>query len=126
MDKSSEHVLVAVAVSEIQAMVYRKILGEAGIPCTLLDLHDNPLVHDLDPKKRPTNIKVITPARDARAAKDIIKNHESARITRTISKSGEHLFFRCPHCRKYLGFPSSQKGTSQICPQCMKIIELPE
>lgn len=126
MEKEPEFELVTVAVDELQALVYKKILGEKGIRVRLLDIHDRPIGETLESKPSRSNVKVMAESSFAGEASLLIKNHEDGKITKVFSKSGEHVFIRCPFCLKYLWFPASQKGTSQICPQCLKIIELPE
>lgn len=118
--------LVAVTANEVQAMVYRKILRDRGIEARLLDANDRPVDDHINLHSALSDVKVVVPERDAELARELIKDHEDGKITKVFSRSGDHIFFRCPQCRKYLWFPAQQKGTDQLCPHCLKIVSVPE
>ncbi|GEM_PF-3077164 len=118
--------LVAVAVDEVQARIYRRLLEERGIQVLLLDADDKPIEHIGSPADTKKDIRVIASVEDLERAQEIIHQFESKRITKAISKSGSHMMFRCPHCGKYLAFPAKERGTQQFCPKCLKIIDVPE
>ena len=75
--------------------------------------------------KNISNVKIIAEEKDAERAKLIIQEHEDDKVTRKTSKSGEHVIFRCKHCRKYVRFSFKEAGSSQFCPECKRIVEVP-
>jgi hypothetical protein len=123
--KEEEAVLVAVAIDEVQARVYRKLLEDNGIRVLLADFDDIVIGEDVILGKTISNVKIIAEEKDAEMAKQIIQEHESDKITRRTSKSGEHVIFRCPHCLKYIRFTSKDSGSSQFCTECKRIVHVP-
>ena len=126
MKEHEDHVLVAVAINDVQAIVYRKLLEDRGIPVLLADFDDMIVGAEVILGKDIENVKILARARDADHAREVIREFESEKDTRITSKSGKHLMFRCPDCKKYICFPFMQRGSNQICPECLRIIELPE
>ncbi len=123
--KEEEAVLVAVAIDEVQARVYRKLLEDNGIRVLLADFDDIIIGEDVILGKNISNVKIIAEEKDAERAKLIIQEHENDKVTRKTSKSGEHVIFRCKHCRKYVRFSFKDAGSSQFCPECKRIVEVP-
>ena len=123
--KDEEAVLVAVAIDEVQARVYRKLLEDQGIRVLLADFDDIIIGDEVILGKTISNVKIIVEEKDADVAKQIIREHESDKITRRTSKSGEHVIFRCTHCLKYIRFTYKEAGSSQFCPECKRIVQVP-
>ncbi|MHC5039654.1 MAG: hypothetical protein ACYTHM_20310 [Planctomycetota bacterium] len=124
--KKDDVVLVAVAIDDSQATIYKKLLEDQGIRAMLTDFDDLVVGDEVIPGKTIPNVKIHVLVKDAKAAEELIKDYENKKITKVTSKSGQHLIFRCPNCKKYVMFPFRDAGTSQLCPECSKIIELPD
>jgi hypothetical protein len=118
-------VQVAMAATDLEALVYQRLLRDKGIPSILLDAEDNPYVPGDNIGRKVENLKVLTLVHDEKRALEIIKDFENKKDTRTISKSGEHVMFQCPACSKHLCFPARDAGSRQICGFCRKIVEVP-
>ena len=124
---SEEEVVVAtVAVDDVQALVYRKLLRNNGIQVLLVDPDDTVFQADPVPRKTKQDVKVVVRAEDSERAIQLIREFESKRETKVISKSGEHILFRCRNCQMYLFFPITDAGTRQQCPECLQLIRLPK
>ena len=117
---------VALAATDLEALVYQKILRAKGIAVLIVDQDDNPYTPSSHIGKKVEHLKILAPARQAARALEIIKDFESKKDTKSISKSGENVMFRCPHCAKYLLFPSSLRNSSQLCNHCSRIVVVPD